>query len=1639
MASNSTVSIATSKQISLRVIVDKEKNTVLYAEAGKDFVDVLLSFLTLPLGTIARLVDKDSNMKPLRLGCISSLYQSLANLEPKYWNSETRKQMLLQPRSSMERFNQRLKLNIDDTEPTKFYACEMPHCRRESNMLVSTFNNTKCKCGGNLTHVLDDENIMRDYAGEGYVQEASFVVYDNLHVMPLNLTTTLCLVKSLRKVKIEDFAVNIINPNEVIDLLKWSLVSNTVLTDSLLRRKQSIENPKATLMISEKHGREDRRMKLNIVIEKSKCKVLFAIVDEDFMDQLLSFLTIPLGAVERVLGGNSGLGCIDKLYNSLSTFDGSADFMSGENMFDDLKLAPQYNLEKQMLPISGVTYPSPLYLRYPNMNDPSSACYLTEDNRDYLSSPGLVSVKLWDPKHASTSESSNGYLKRSTMFMVADDLSAKPFSSGLLASFLNESNVCEHDLEERTICVGVQEVLNILKASLLSTSALTMALAQFSEILARSLESPLSTSTLHAQLSLFVSRSQPVTPLSPHSHSSLDSRPQSAQTHSSRSSVLRPPSSAALPDPGASPPLVTEFELACLTKQSGSCFNSVSIFTIPMGSNLTVTRKEITVRIVVDTEENKVLYAEAGKDFVDVVLSFLTLPLGTIARLVDKDSNMKPLRLGCISSLYQSLANLEPKYWNSERCKQMLLQPRNSMERFNRRLKLNIDDTEPTKFYACEMLRCRTESRMLVSTFNNMKCKCGKNLNHVLDVDNTISADDNMREGYVREACFVVYDDLRVMPLNLTSTLCLLKSLRSKDKIVDFTVNIGPNEVMDLLKCSMVTSMVLTHSLLRRKQIIEIPKATAFNNLSVLPVKENKRIKLNVMIEKSKCKVLFAIVEEDFMDQILSFLSIPLGAVERLLQGNSGLGCIDKLYNSLSTFDESTDFVSGKNMFGDLKLAPQYKLKKQMLPISEVMYPSPLYLRYLGGPGSPCYLSSRCIIGNKSSLERSIAVNLWDPKLPSTSLSSYGYVKSPRMFMVADDLSVKPFSSRLVVSCFNNESNSEVSARDLEERTICVGVQEVVNILKASLISTSALTTGLGQFLTNTPIKEETKILDLLKRLLFSESALTDSLLRKEHSFVSSETSFMIPVRQGRETTRTMKMKTERGVRMCHPKSRNGYAKRKTKFMVADDLTVKPLSSLLTELKVPCNALEQRTICIGVKEVYLHAGCNFLFSDLYLRLIMYTNAGSEHPDVFLGLDISFDNCLFVVPVVVAMASNSTVPTATSKQISLRVIVDKEKNTVLYAEAGKDFVDVLLSFLTLPLGTIARLVDKDSNMKPLRLGCISSLYQSVANLEPKYWNSETWKQMLLQPRNSMERFNQRLKLNIDDTEPTKFYACEMSHCRREHHMLVIDLLKCSLVSNTVLTDSLLRKKQSIENPKATFMISEKHNRKDRRSKLNIVIEKSKCKVLFAIVDEDFMDQLLSFLTIPLGAVERVLQGNSGLGCIDKLYKSLTTFDESTDFMSRKNMLADLKLAPQYNLKKQMLPISEVTYPSSLYLRYPNMNDPSSTCYLTEDGRGSVAVKLWDPKHLSTSESAYGYCKRSTMFMVADNLSAKPFSSALVASCLNESNVCEHDLEERTICVGVLEVANILKASLLSTSALTMGLAQFLTNTPIKEEK
>jgi len=67
------VAVTTEATVELKLLIDKETNNVIFAEAGKDFVDILFSFLTLPLGTIARLIESECGIGPIQLGCLNTL------------------------------------------------------------------------------------------------------------------------------------------------------------------------------------------------------------------------------------------------------------------------------------------------------------------------------------------------------------------------------------------------------------------------------------------------------------------------------------------------------------------------------------------------------------------------------------------------------------------------------------------------------------------------------------------------------------------------------------------------------------------------------------------------------------------------------------------------------------------------------------------------------------------------------------------------------------------------------------------------------------------------------------------------------------------------------------------------------------------------------------------------------------------------------------------------------------------------------------------------------------------------------------------------------------------------------------------------------------------------------------------------------------------------------------------------------------------------------------------------------------------------------------------------------------------------------------------------------------------------------
>ncbi|KAE9618130.1 hypothetical protein Lalb_Chr03g0042911 [Lupinus albus] len=448
--------------------------------------------------------------------------------------------------------------------------------------------------------------------------------------------------------------------------------------------------------------------------------------------------------------------------------------------------------------------------------------------------------------------------------------------------------------------------------------------------------------------------------------------------------------------------------------------------------------KQVTLKILVDVKKNEVVYAEAGKDFVDVLLSFLTFPLGNIVRIVSNDSNMEKVSVGCLSSLYQSVANLEVKHFWSDTCKEMFLNPRNSSEDYCRNIKLNIDDTEKTRYFICQDLECsRKESGVLLSIFKNKRCKCGKLMDREILRKNTSLLNV---EGFVHDSStFTIFDDLKVIPDNVLRSVSEVSRMEDVNSIKILTVSVTQKEIVDLLKISLLSNTPLTDFFLRRKVFCQnMPQCrsiVAFNNVKAVPSPGERFIVLKVVRRKSNNKILFALAEDDFIDILLSFLTFPLGRVENMLKGNSCLGSIDNLYNSIVGLDSYRYLKSPdlKDMLVKSRLAQHFKLLNQIFPIDEV----PIVNYY-------CYKGH-------SSIYSSTTYN-------SSSRES-GFVKKPSLYIVTDDLVVKPGSSMSVLSFLTALG---FSSSEVDEQIIKIGKTECLSLLKVSLISSSALTDVFG-------------------------------------------------------------------------------------------------------------------------------------------------------------------------------------------------------------------------------------------------------------------------------------------------------------------------------------------------------------------------------------------------------------------------------------------------------------------------------------------------------------------------------------------------------------------------------------------------
>ncbi|XP_044460423.1 uncharacterized protein [Triticum aestivum] len=192
-----------------------------------------------------------------------------------------------------------------------------------------------------------------------------------------------------------------------------------------------------------------------------------------------------------------------------------------------------------------------------------------------------------------------------------------------------------------------------------------------------------------------------------------------------------------------------------------------------------------SVKLFIDKEKKKVLFAESDKDFVDVLFSFLTLPLGTIVRLFDKKS-----QVGCLDELYKSVESLGEDHFQTKACKAMLLAPLNAAAVHCNRLKVKVVDKNP--MYRCKNASCRVTA---FSSVPHAICYCKNDAVFVIGV-----------------AKFIITDDLQVAPASTRVMFSLIEKygIPEKENIQEKVIQLNSAKMIGLLRRALLTKQVLT-------------------------------------------------------------------------------------------------------------------------------------------------------------------------------------------------------------------------------------------------------------------------------------------------------------------------------------------------------------------------------------------------------------------------------------------------------------------------------------------------------------------------------------------------------------------------------------------------------------------------------------------------------------------------------------------------------------------------------------------------------------------------------------------------------------------------------------------------------------
>ncbi|XVE69068.1 hypothetical protein DITRI_Ditri09bG0119900 [Diplodiscus trichospermus] len=231
--------------------------------------------------------------------------------------------------------------------------------------------------------------------------------------------------------------------------------------------------------------------------------------------------------------------------------------------------------------------------------------------------------------------------------------------------------------------------------------------------------------------------------------------------------------------------------------------------------SLSIEATKVSLKLLVDVKGQRVLFAEAGKDFVDFLFNIMSLPVGTVVRLLNKKG-----MVGSLGSIYGSIERLSYVYMQSFQDKDILLKPKvlNSAPTNLTLLLPDIESSNDPKhkgFYRCSGYDCRSyiaedpEATCLQCRSRQMSSQVILIKTEKKDLSSSSEAEGGFVKGVVK---YMVMDDLTVEPMSAISSIALLNRFNIKDVGVlqEKTIKIGMDEAVRLLKASLQSNTVLT-------------------------------------------------------------------------------------------------------------------------------------------------------------------------------------------------------------------------------------------------------------------------------------------------------------------------------------------------------------------------------------------------------------------------------------------------------------------------------------------------------------------------------------------------------------------------------------------------------------------------------------------------------------------------------------------------------------------------------------------------------------------------------------------------------------------------------------------------------------